>query len=181
MHSLFGVKDLRERKKHERVRISKGGREGGSDSSDLSFPYNCRLCVHEQDFWQLCLCASEFRSRASILRFLNPPTPPHHTWFTLTKGPNGSIFYCGFWEQAERERDSWSPSVASAPPSTHVTFTQESFNSGAQLGKSSSSLWQIAVKCNERIGLARSCACVILACLSRYTSAWQGCLRWGRP
>lgn len=29
---------------------------------------------------------------------------PQHTWFALTKGPNGSMFYCGVWEQAKRER-----------------------------------------------------------------------------
>ncbi len=86
---------------------NKSGREGVSDLY-LSFPYSCRLCV--------CVCTSRIFGSCTFVplssgvelqssAFSTPPAPPsHHTWFTLTKGPNGLIFYCGFWEQAERER-----------------------------------------------------------------------------
>lgn len=176
----------RARERKARESENKSGREGVSEwvTCIWVFP-TAAVCVFVCA-WAgflavvpFCLWVQE--SSFNPLLSQSPPTPPHHTWFSLTKGPNGSIFYCGFWEQAERERDSWSPSVASAPPSTHVTFTQESFNSWTQLGKSSWSLWQIAVKCDDWIGLVRSCTCVICAYLSEYTSGWQGCHRWGRP
>lgn len=90
----------RRERRHGRERISKSGREEASDLYP-SFPYSCSVCI--------CVCTSKiFGSRAfappSSGVGLRHSASPQHTWFAPTKGPNGSIFYCGVREQAERER-----------------------------------------------------------------------------
>lgn len=96
----------RRERRHGRERISKsGGREGGREEvSDLylSFPYSCSVCI--------CVCTSKISGSCAFAPLssgvgLQYSASPQHTWFAPTKGPNGSIFYCGVWEQAERERE----------------------------------------------------------------------------
>lgn len=68
----------------------------------LSFPYSCSVCI--------CVCTSKIFGSCAFAPLssgvgLQYSASPQRTWFALTKGPNGSIFYRGVWKQAERERE----------------------------------------------------------------------------
>lgn len=92
-----------EREKSTRECENKSGREGGSEWLVSEFFFlqlpSVFVCARAGFLAVLPLCLWVHES--SFYPLL-PQTPPHHTWFTLTKSPNGSIFYCGFWEQTER-------------------------------------------------------------------------------